>query len=542
MSHLALYRKWRPARFGQVCGQDPVTSVLAYQVMTGKTSHAYLFTGSRGTGKTSCAKILARAVNCLAPENGEPCGKCEACLAILAESATDVVEMDAASNNGVEYIRDIREEVVYTPAMLKNRVYIIDEVHMLSVSAFNALLKTLEEPPERVVFILATTELHKIPATILSRCQRFDFRRLSTADIAEHLSKIAEAEGIAFEKEGLVLIARLAKGGMRDAISMLELCASGGQVITADLVQTIAGVSGFDQLADLVGAVNRKDFASIFALTEELCRSSRDLGVFLTDLLGFYRDLLILHTVKEPDPYLDLTEREKARLETIAQAIARERVLSHIRLLENAFVTLTKGTADKRLILEMALMRLCDDALRTDTASLLARVAALESAIASGAVVTARPAEVSEQAQAMPESPKPAEMPLRSAKIPAEIPEKSSERLPEAAKPAQSAVPAPSSRPIPDFVEAVRAMEQTDMSAASILKSAGAALCGEVVVIGVENEFFRRMIERDAVKDALLGFVNRLDSLGGTKITKIEIRTVKKSNGDDGMADLSEFG
>ena len=223
--HQALYRKWRPPHFDEVYGQDHITSILKYQCATGKFSHAYLFCGSRGTGKTTCAKILAKAVNCLNPTPAGPCGECAACRSIDSGAATDVLEMDAASNNGVDDIRDIRDEVIYTPSELKYRVYIIDEVHMLSASAFNALLKTLEEPPEHVVFILATTELQKLPATIISRCQRFDFRRISTDDLCARLHKIAREEDIDLSEEAARLIARQAQGGMRDAVSLLELCA-----------------------------------------------------------------------------------------------------------------------------------------------------------------------------------------------------------------------------------------------------------------------------------------------------------------------------
>ncbi|MBQ2307946.1 MAG: DNA polymerase III subunit gamma/tau, partial [Clostridia bacterium] len=223
--HQALYRKWRPQTFDDVCGQEHVTSILKYETENNKFSHAYLFCGSRGTGKTTCAKILAKAVNCEASVNGSPCNKCASCLAIDAGTATDVLEMDAASNNGVDNIRDIRDEVVYTPSALKYRVYIVDEVHMLSGSAFNALLKTLEEPPSHAVFILATTELHKLPSTIVSRCQRYDFRRIATDTLVKRLSHIADSEGISYDSDALRIIAKMAQGGMRDAISLLELCA-----------------------------------------------------------------------------------------------------------------------------------------------------------------------------------------------------------------------------------------------------------------------------------------------------------------------------
>ena len=297
--HTALYRKWRPADFSSVVGQDHITGVLRYEVAHGKTTHAYHFCGSRGTGKTTCAKILAKAINCLSPVDGNPCGKCEACLAVAAGNATDIIEMDAASNNGVEYLRDIREEVIYTPALLKKKVYIIDEVHMLSASAFNALLKTLEEPPEHVVFILATTELQKLPATITSRCQRFDYRRISTDDIAGRLEFIAGKEDISLTHEAAKLIGRLSLGGMRDAISLLELCAGSGKTVDIALVNSAAGVSGRENVSQTVAAVIKKNNPAIFGIIGDFSSSAVDLLVFWQELISYYRDMLVMSTAPD---------------------------------------------------------------------------------------------------------------------------------------------------------------------------------------------------------------------------------------------------
>ena len=250
----ALYRKWRPSFFDDVVGQEHITSILKSEVENGKLSHAYLFCGPRGTGKTTCAKIIAKAANCLSPVNGNPCGKCEACLSIDAGTATDVVEMDAASNNGVDNIRELRDGVVYTPAELRFRVYIIDEVHMLSVAAFNALLKTLEEPPAHVIFILATTELHKIPATVLSRCQRFDFHRVSMDSIIDRLKTVCKGENISADLGSLELIARLSQGGMRDSLNMLEYCAGDGETITEEKAERLLGAASRTLLAKLTDA------------------------------------------------------------------------------------------------------------------------------------------------------------------------------------------------------------------------------------------------------------------------------------------------
>lgn len=387
--HQALYRKWRPRTFDEVCGQDHITSILKYEVANSKFSHAYLFCGSRGTGKTSCAKILAKAVNCLSPENGNPCGKCAACLSIDSGAATDVLEMDAASNNGVDNIRDIRDEVVYSPSSLKYRVYIIDEVHMLSPSAFNALLKTLEEPPEHVVFILATTELHKLPATIISRCQRFDFRRITTEILKNHLLDIAKAENIEITESAATILAKHAQGGMRDAISLLDLCAGSRRLIDDALVSETVGLGGREKLIDVVRAIAKKDYEKIFEAVDETVRSSRDIAVFWQELIAVYRDLLIVKNSKEPARYLDLTDSETEVLTSVAKLFSAELLTYHTEMLSDALLTMTRANAVRRTIAELTLVRMCDAKLSTSPDSMLARISALENAVASGVKVAA---------------------------------------------------------------------------------------------------------------------------------------------------------
>ena len=358
--HQALYRKWRPKSFDEVYGQDHITSILKYEIDNKKFSHAYLFCGSRGTGKTTCAKILAKAVNCLDPVNGSPCGRCEACLSIESGAATDVIEMDAASNNGVDNIRDIRDEVVYSPSNLKYRVYIIDEVHMLSASAFNALLKTLEEPPEHVVFILATTELHKLPATIISRCQRFDFRRITTEVLKNHLLRIAEQEGIEITESAAIILAKHAQGGMRDAISLLDLCAGSRRLIDDALVADTVGLGGREKMLDVVRAIAEKDHEAIFAAIDETVQSSRDVTVFWQELISVYRDLLIVKTAREPARYLDLTDSETDALSTIAKLFSSEQLTYHSQLLNDAYAAMLRANAVRRIVAEMTLVRMCD--------------------------------------------------------------------------------------------------------------------------------------------------------------------------------------
>jgi DNA polymerase-3 subunit gamma/tau len=373
----ALYRKWRPAFFDDVVGQEHITSILKSEVENGKLSHAYLFCGPRGTGKTTCAKIIAKAANCLSPENGNPCGKCEACLAIEAGTTTDVVEMDAASNNGVDSIRELRDGVVYTPADLKFRVYIIDEVHMLSISAFNALLKTLEEPPKHVLFILATTELHKIPATVLSRCQRFDFHRVALDAIVNRLRTVCAGEGITADTESLELIARLSQGGMRDSLNMLEYCAGDGGAITVDKAERLLGAASRTLLSALTNAVSAKDTARALAVIDEIHLSSRDIAVFWRELISFSRDMLIAVSTK-------MQGVKDEVLRASASAFSLPKLLYVLDIFMNAEADMQKNPSGARLYAEMALIRACDSSLSEDTSALLERISALEDKLATG--------------------------------------------------------------------------------------------------------------------------------------------------------------
>ena len=389
--HQALYRKWRPKSFDEVYGQEHITSILKYEVANEKFSHAYLFCGSRGTGKTSCAKILAKAVNCLDPKDGSPCGKCSACLAIDSGSNTDVIEMDAASNNGVDNVRDIRDEVVYSPSSLKYRVYIIDEVHMLSTSAFNALLKTLEEPPEHVVFILATTELQKLPTTIISRCQRFDFRRISTEVLKNHLLRVAESEGIELEESAAVLLAKQAQGGMRDAISLLDLCAGNRERIDEELVNNTVGKIGRENMLRAVRAIAERDYETIFAAIDEVVQSSRDISVFWQDLISVYRDLLIVKSSSNATAYLDLTDSETKALTSIAALFTIERLSYHCTMLQEATAMMSSANSVRRISAELTLVKMCDERLNTSPEAMLSRISEVEAKMATGSFVSAAP-------------------------------------------------------------------------------------------------------------------------------------------------------
>ena len=375
--HQALYRKYRPAIFDDVYGQEHITSILRYEAMRGSVSHAYLFSGSRGTGKTTCAKILAKSVNCLNPKNGNPCNECENCRAVDLGNTTDVIEMDAATNTGVDYIRDLRENVMYTPAMLKKRVYIIDEAHMLSDSAFNALLKTIEEPPEHVLYIFATTEQHKIPATIISRCQRFEFRRISMNSLVERLMFIAKNEGVDLTEEGATLIAKTAQGGMRDAISLMELCAGSHKTIDAPLVNEILGTSPYDKMCDVAKSIASKDYGKLFEAINEIVTSSKDILVFFSDLTSFYRDMMVQKS-NVANSYLELLPSERALLAQTTELFNMPTLIYHATLLDNAYANMLRNPSSKRLCAEITLMKMCDPRLSDTSDALLSRLSSLE--------------------------------------------------------------------------------------------------------------------------------------------------------------------
>ena len=380
----ALYRKWRPQTFADVIGQQHITDTLRAQLQSGRLSHAYLFTGTRGTGKTTCAKILARAVNCEHPVNGDPCNECAACRGILDGSVLDVTEIDAASNNGVDNIRDLRDETRYTPAQVKKRVFIIDEVHMLSIGAFNALLKTLEEPPEHVLFILATTELHKVPATILSRCQRFDFRRIGAEDIARRLLDVAAGEGIQLTEGAARLIARLADGAMRDALSMLDRAAAAGAV-DEQTVTTALGVLGQDDGVRLAEALKAGDLAAAVGLLDEYYNAGRDLASVYDQMLGLIRDALLVKTSKTDVSGLISPAYSVKTLQKLCDGLASSTLIAWSRVIGDALDRM-RSAANRRVEAELCAVRLCSlGAENYDT--LGGRVEALEEKLKNGVPV-----------------------------------------------------------------------------------------------------------------------------------------------------------
>lgn len=397
-----LYRKYRPKVFSDVYGQEHVTSTLINEIKENRISHAYLFTGSRGTGKTTCAKILAKAVNCEHNENGEPCNECEVCKGLDSGSIYDVVEIDAASNNGVDNIRDLREEANYTPTRGRYRVYIIDEVHMLSKGAFNALLKTLEEPPEHVVFILATTEVHMLPATILSRCQRFDFKRIQPETMALRLKEVAGFENMQLDDDAAILISRIADGGMRDALSILDQCAGRGSHIDSKLVSEVAGIAGREALYELSDAVCNQSSGDALNVISRLHQSSYDMERLCVEMINHFRNFLIVKTVKKSRELIICTDDEYDTIIKSAENFTLAKVIFALDLFQNT-LTIIKGGANARIEMEMCFVKLCQPKLDASMEAVLDRIASLERAVKNG--VTFAPVQsvktvVSEQPKA----------------------------------------------------------------------------------------------------------------------------------------------
>ena len=404
-AYQALYRKYRPQTFDDVVGQMAVTQTLKTQLVTDKMSHAYLFTGSRGTGKTSCAKILSKAVNCLNPENGNPCNRCAACRSIDEGSCMDVLEIDAASNNGVDNVRDLRDDAIYTPSQVRKRVYIIDEVHMLSISAFNALLKIIEEPPEHLLFILATTELHKVPATILSRCQRFSFRRISQEDIAARLQYVAYQENIDMDESAARVLSRLADGGMRDGLSLLDQVASAttGE-LTSESVYACLGIAGERRCGEMMGYIAEHNTKSALQLFNRLYTEGKDLAAMLDELACLSRDLLVLKTAPESGITMlsgVASDQEAAKLAT---RFTTGELVRMMTVLQQTMAGFTRS-ASRRMDAELCIMNLCQPELALDAESLNARLTKLEDQIKSGKFVVAAAPGAPNSGKAVPEDP-----------------------------------------------------------------------------------------------------------------------------------------
>ena len=385
MSYTALYRKFRPTEFGDVKGQDHIITTLQNQIKANRIGHAYLFCGTRGTGKTTVAKIFAKAVNCEHPVDGSPCGECETCRSIAAGTSMNVIEIDAASNNGVDNIREIREEVAYRPTEGRYKVYIIDEVHMLSIGAFNALLKTLEEPPEYVIFILATTEVHKIPITILSRCQHYDFKRISIETITDRMKELMDTEHVDVEDKALRYIAKAADGSMRDALSLLDQCIAFymGQKLTYDNVLEVLGAVDTDVFSRLLRKVIGRDVAGVLDVVDDLVMQGRELTQLAADFTWYLRNLLLVKTSDNIEDVLDVSTENMAQLKEEAQMIEPDMLFRYIRIFSELSNQLKYAT-QKRVMLEVALIKLCTPAMENTQDSLLDRIRAVEEKVEKG--------------------------------------------------------------------------------------------------------------------------------------------------------------
>ena len=502
-AYQALYRKWRPQVFADVVGQEHVTRTLMNEVRTGRHSHAYLFTGSRGTGKTTCAKIFAKAVNCEHPVNGDPCNCCETCKGIDAGSILDVVEIDAASNNGVDNIREIRDEANFTPVGGKYRVYIIDEVHMLSTGAFNALLKTLEEPPEHVKFVLATTEVHKLPATILSRCQRFDFHRISPEDIAARLTYVAKEENLQLTPGAANLIARLADGALRDALSILDQCIGQSTNIDEATVNAVVGLAGRDYLFQLADSILHRNSAMALAQIDDLYNRSCDMERLCNELVNHFRNLMVCKAVKNPKDLIVCSAVELAAYQSVAKKTSMSDILNTLNALGDALVLIRKGL-NRRVEMEMALIRLCTDGIYTENVQ-----DPVPTTIPERAKMPAPAAPAAEPVSAPAEdpAPAPAEAPATeqaAPEAPAEEPAAPAEPAPAealaSAEPAEQAAPdAPAEEPAAPATEsaapaeapatpAVEAEVAAEAPTAEALTAAIAAAAATAAVASEEAE------------------------------------------------------
>ncbi len=526
----ALYRKWRPRRFADVCGQETVTAALLNELRNGRLSHAYLFTGCRGTGKTTCAKILAKAVNCLSPVEGDPCGECALCRGIDDGSVLDITEIDAASNNGVNSIRELRDEVAFTPVNGKYRVYIIDEVHMLSAGAFNALLKTLEEPPAHVIFILATTEVHKLPATILSRCQRFDFGRIRPETIAKRVTFVAQEEGVEITPEAALLLARLADGALRDALSLLDQCVSGHEKIDVNAVIEATGMTGRARLAALTDCLARSAGAEALAELDRLYQSSKDMERLCAEWIGYLRDLMILQQVREPGELVIASPEELAEMQQLAGRIAPGALLRMLEVLQATLEKLRNGAA-QRVELEMSLLRLCDPRLDDGEKALLARIEALEAALQSGRAVA-------------PASPTPggtpAAEPVRPAVTSAPPPPPTDPPAPSA----EPSAPAPAEegeQPFTLWGDVLARLQQTCIPLYAVLAQSQAVLKGDLLLICTDNALFKELFVRDNNKELLLEAIRQVAGCS-YRIGLRRTVTVPKQVAEDPLTRLLQAG
>lgn len=519
-----LYRKWRPKTFSDVSGQEHITTTLLNELSTNRLNHAYLFTGSRGTGKTTCAKILAKAVNCLHPVNGNPCGECEICKGIDSGSMLDVTEMDAASNRKIDDIRQIIDEVQFKPSKCKYRVYIIDEVHMLTTEAFNALLKTLEEPPEHAIFILATTEVHKLPQTILSRCQRFDFHRIPPRAIADRLLYVASQEGVTLSDGAALLAASVADGALRDALSLLDRCIAISSDIDEDVVRSAAGLARKTYLFELANCVINKNTAKALEIVNRLYGESKDMARLCDELLSHFRTLMLIKSVKNPRDIIIMADDEFEQAQVQSDYLSLADIVYYMDVLSRAYQNMGRGTGD-RTELEMAVVKLSSAELDGTVEALTARVTALEKAVKKGIRVNCVP----EQVQAVPqpvqsEPPKPEVQKSEPEKVQEVKPVVETEKDEPVApttkiqgQPAQEqpvlTASAPkkavqrqsvdldaiynNAQPFPDWAEVVNNMKPVSRTIAAAFANSSAYTSGKYLLIDTDNEMAFELLKNN---------------------------------------------
>lgn len=506
--YYALYRKYRPRVFEDVIGQDHITQTLKNEVEHGHTAHSYLFTGSRGTGKTTCARILAKAVNCEHPINGDPCLTCDTCRAIEEGSVLDIVEIDAASNNGVDNIRDLKEEANFMPASAKMRVYIIDEVHMLSAGAFNALLKIMEEPPEHVMFILATTEAHKVLPTIISRCQRFDFHRVDTQVIADYLLSIAAKEGVALEKEAALTIAALADGGVRDAMSLLDQCISKSSDITVETVRDSAGLISDDYLFTLSEQISAHKANDVFATVAELSGKSLDPARLCEQLISHYRCLMLIKSGCASLQLLSCLPQEYERYKQAASALSMAEILNILRLLQDALDRLGR-VQNRRLELEMCLLKCASPQLDTSADTLLSRIERLEGKIASGYISVAP--TIASVGTNMQEEIPPSASAVRDDTEQPEDPSHNPPVHPLGQIPVNSAPVYEQAKPIAQWNDILSILSRTNPALVGALSGSNAYLSGDFVLIDFKSPLFSKIIREDSfAKETLRGAISQV--------------------------------
>ena len=522
-----LYRKWRPAVFTDVSGQEHITTTLQNEVSSGRLNHAYLFTGSRGTGKTTCAKILAKAVNCLNPQNGNPCGECEICKGIDDGSILDIVEMDAASNRKIDDIRQIIDEVQFKPTKCKYRVYIVDEVHMLTTEAFNALLKTLEEPPEHVIFILATTEVHKLPQTIRSRCQRFDFHRIPPRAIADRVEYVVSQENAEITEPAALMLASVADGALRDALSLLDSCLAVSSHIDEEIVRNAAGLVQKTYLFELATAIINKNPTKSLELIDRLYSESKDMARLCDELVEHFRALMLIKTIKNPRDILMMSDDEFEQAVTQSDYLSLADIVFYMDVLSRAYQRMGKGTGD-RTELEMALVKLSSAELDGTVEALTARVTALEKAVKRGITVNyAQPAQQNEQDAATKPQPVP-----QVVEDPYAQPEPEHKKAP-VAKPAPEVKPVvqrvsvnldelyDNAVPFARWVEVVNSLKSVSRSIAAAFAGSTAYESGNYLLIDTNNELafdlLRQNGRRAEIKQALLELTGKNYSLGPYK-------------------------